>query len=89
MDRIRQQQLRQLAETMTTTTDDDQYALAQGVLDLLTYADELSDALEVTTEACCKAVQMVYQQTPGDMYIIHDTASLFAQIEQSSDLAAA
>lgn len=66
---VEQQQLRHLAETMTQSTSSDQRRLAQGFLELLDYKDELLDALETTTAACCDAVSLAYEYGPQGTHI--------------------
>jgi hypothetical protein len=80
MNILQQQQLRQMAESMVETENTDQHALAQGALDLLDYTDELNDALEAATEACCEALSQAYDHHSCGLHIIHTSSQDFAAV---------
>lgn len=62
MDEYRQQQIRTLAQQqMNGSSNSDEQALAMGTLELLDYVDVLVNELEITTEKCCEAMYVVYE----------------------------
>jgi hypothetical protein len=64
MSESEQQKIRHLAETLAQASDPRQKALAQGALELLNYAHNLSEALQHVIETCCDAMENNY---PGEM----------------------
>ncbi len=56
--------LQTLAEAIAQSPGDEQHTLAAGVLELLCYRDELAEALDGATHACCEALFLTYEYTP-------------------------
>lgn len=76
MDMQRQQQLRLLARMMAKTDDAEQGALARATLELLDYSEELQEALDEATAACCDAVAMAYDYDPLSRMLAPDDFDL-------------
>jgi len=61
MEQQRQMILRMLAEQQAKAENPEQQALALGTLELLEYVDQLVMELQHTTESCCEAMFLVYE----------------------------
>ncbi len=91
MDMQRQQQLRLLAQKMAETDNAEQRALATETLELLDYSEELQEALDEATAACCDAVAFAYDYdplnrtlAPDDFDQVASTVSLHPSLKRTA-----